>query len=267
MIHIAQGSVIDDELHGKQYRIRRRLGAGGFGTAYLAVELNKQGGERRHSETCLKFSTYGDEWHGEVYFLSLLKDAGHVVQMRSAFTTRVMVGGKARLLFCIEMEYVAAGSVNDMCNAGFDAWTEEQVRHRVRQLLKPLALLHEMQVSHRDVTPGNVFVGSRKVLKLGDFGITKPRLTQAGVRANTLAEYYAPNDLGAWWRPRDDVYQVGLLMCTLLTGRQIGGGIGLTKVNTFTERGPLREAIKAALRGRNKRVATAGDLGAMLERA
>ncbi|MGI9156819.1 MAG: protein kinase domain-containing protein [Marmoricola sp.] len=160
-----------------------------------------------------------------------------------------------------------AGSVRDMYEKKFPPWTEDQVRHRVRQLLKPLALLHDMGVSHRDVTPGNVFIGNNKVLKLGDFGITKAQLNVAGVKADAFAPYFAPPDLGTWWRPADDVYQVGLLMCTLLTGEEVGAGIGLVEVNTFTEHGRVREAIKAALRVKSKRPKTAAELSAMLGKA
>ncbi len=266
MIPIAQGVVIDDEIHGTHYRILERLGSGGFGTAYKAVELNAHGGVKRNSETCLKFSSHGDAWHAEVYFSGLLHDVGHVVRMHSAFTTTVLVRGRKRLLFCMQTGYVEDGSVDSICEKGFRPWTEEQVRHRVRQLLKPLALLHNMNVSHRDVTPGNVFLGKNKVLKLGDFGITRAALGKAGSKADAFAPYYAPPDLGTWWRPADDVYQVGLLMCTLLRGEQVGGGIGQVEARKLTARGPVQEAIKGALKVRAHRPTTAGDLAKLLDR-
>lgn len=268
MVEIARHTVIDDEVHGRQYRIVKRLGAGGFGTAYRAVELNRRGGVRQDSETCLKFSTFGDEWHAEVYFSGLLRDAGHVVRMEAAFTTHVFTRGRRRLLFCIQTELVELGSVSDLCDAGFEPWTEEQVRHRVRQLLKPLALLHDMGVSHRDVTPGNVFIGNNKVLKLGDFGITKAALGKMGPIADVFAPYYAPPDLGARWRTSDDVYQVGLLMCTLLSGQQVGGGLGQVEARGLTNnKGPVRSAINAALKVRAQRPKTATELGKLLDRS
>ncbi len=142
---IPDGSIVEDEVHGVSYRIKRGLGAGGFGVAYLAQELNESGGERRNGQTCLKFTVHSDEWHGEVYFLNLLKNVGHVVQMKSAFPARVRQGRSSRMVFVINMEYVEAGTVRDFLGAGDgQGWTEEQVVFRVRQLLKPLALLHDM---------------------------------------------------------------------------------------------------------------------------
>ena len=267
MRRLPLGTVVEDEVNGVAYRLTHHLGQGGFGTAYRAVELNDRGGERRDSDCCIKLSLHADAWHGEVYFAGLLKDVGHVVQMRSAFPTRVRLGRKTRLAFAIRMEYVEGGTVRDLSRKGDVPWTEAQVGHRVRQLLKPLALLHSMGVSHRDVTPPNVFVGSRKVLKLGDFGITKAQLHPSGVHADYLNEAFAPPDLGTWWRPADDVYQVGLLMATLLAGFEVYGGIGKVDVNRLTHRGPLRDAIKAAISVKSQRPQNATDMLDLLRRS
>ena len=229
--------------NGVNYRIKKYLGHGGFGTAYLAVELNRSGGEKQNSESCLKIALRADEWHGEVYFANLLRNVGHVVEMKSAFPTRIFDGRTTRIAFAINMEWVLAGTVRDACDKGEAQWTEAQVRKRVRLLLKPLALLHSMGVSHRDVTPPNVFVGDRKVLKLGDFGITKAQLHPSGVHADILNPDFAPRLLGRWWGPADDVYQVGLLMATLLAGEEVGTGVKKPEINRITK----RDAIKAAI--------------------
>lgn len=257
-------TLVQDEVHGVSYRIKHYLGQGGFGTAYRAVELNNNGGEKRNSDTCLKIAAGAEEWHGEVYFANLLKNVGHVVEMRSAFPTRVFDRGAMRLAFAINMEWVPAGTVRDACVTGDAPWTEEQVRKRVRLLMKPLTLLHSMGVSHRDITPPNVFVGNRKVLKLGDFGITKAQLHPSGVHADVLHPWFAPSDLGTWWRPADDVYQVGLLMATLLAGEEIRTGVKKPAVNQLAGAGPVRDAIKAAISVKSQRPQTAAELARML---
>lgn len=264
MRRLPAGTLIQDEVNGTQYRIKRYLGHGGFGTAYQAVELNNSGSERRHSDTCLKIALAADEWHGEVYFSNLLRNVGHVVEMKSAFPTRVFYGGRSRIAFAINMEWVTAGTVRDACDRGEAEWTEEQVCKRVRLLLQPLTLLHGMGVSHRDVTPPNVFIGNRKVLKLGDFGITKAQLHPSGVHADVLNPAFAPRDLGTWWRPADDVYQVGLLMATLLAGEEIVTGIKKPAINQIARRGKVREAIKAAISIKSQRPQDAAQLARML---
>lgn len=261
---LPRGTVISDDIHKVSYQLKSKLGQGGFGTAYRAVALGKNNVARKGSETCIKLSLNADAWHGEVYFARLLRGVGHVVDMHSAFPTTVPQSGRSRTAFAINMEFVPGGTVRDECERGDAAWTEEQVCRRVRLLLKPLELLHNMGASHRDVTPANVFVGNKKVLKLGDFGITKAQLTPSGVRADLAAWPFAPRDIGAWWRPADDVYQVGLLMATLVSGWVHYNDTKVTNINEITAPGQLRDAIKAAIRVKAKRPKTASELAALL---
>ncbi len=105
------------------------------------------------------------------------------------------------------------------------------------------------------------------MLKLGDFGITRARLHFSGVHADVLNQAFEPRGLGTWWSPADDVYQVGLLMASLLAGEEIYGGIRKPQVNQLTERGPLRDAIKAAIGIKSQRPSTAAELAGLLDAA
>lgn len=116
MRQLPRGTLIHDEVHGVTYRVEAMLGQGGFGTAYRAVELNRNGGEKRGSATCVKLSLHADEWHGEVYFANLLRDVGHVVEMKSAFPTKVLQNGRSKTAFAINMELVDGGTVRDECD-------------------------------------------------------------------------------------------------------------------------------------------------------
>jgi serine/threonine protein kinase len=263
MQRLPTGTIVHDEIRRKTFRLTRFLGAGGFGQAYQAVELNGDR-ERAGTDTCLKFTLHADEWHGEVYFGGLLSHDDHVVQMKAAFPTEVRQRGRRRTAFVIDMELVESGTVREHFEEGNAPWTERQVAFRARQLLKPLRLLHEMGVSHRDITPPNVFVGTRKMLKLGDFGITKAQLKPSGTYADVFNPDFAPRGLGTWWSPADDVYQVGLLMATLLAGEEVCGGVSFTVINQLTEKGPFRDVLKDCLRVKSKRPRTAGELHARL---
>lgn len=92
------------------------------------------------------------------------------------------------------------------------------------QLLDVLAAAHAKEIVHRDVKPGNVFVERSGRARLLDFGLarlgTSPRLTPTGDTLGT-AEFAAPEQArGASKRvdARADVYSVGALMFSLLTG-------------------------------------------------
>jgi hypothetical protein len=65
----------------------------------------------------------------------------------------------------------------------------------------------------------NVFIGNRKSLCLGDFGIAQHGLRGRGAPANVFAPRFVAKSLlrnRQEWLPSDDVYQLGLLGLSLL---------------------------------------------------
>lgn len=267
MRRLPVGTVIENQVSGTAYRIQAFLGQGGFGAAYGAFHIDEDGDEYG-DPVCLKFTDDASVWHGEAFFAGLLRDHTNVVRQRDAFPTMVVDGRGTRMVFAIEMDYMDTGTVSDACYDGRLPWPEDRVVRKVRGLLQPLSLLHNMGASHRDITPGNVYVANRAVLKLGDFGITKTGFRKLGVRADAMAPYYAPADIGAFWRPADDVDQVGLLMITLLAGEETGNSVRKVEVNPLTSRGyGLREAIKKAISVKSQRPQTAAQLVDLLPRS
>lgn len=263
---ILNGTVINSQVSGDSYRILDLLGAGGFGKAYKACLINRDGSDSPRS-VCLKITEHSRAWHGEAFYGDLLKSNSHVVRQLDSFPTMMPQGRVTRIVFVIVMEFIESGTVRDACDDGRLPWTEDQVARRIRGLLNPLALLHNMGTSHRDITPGNVFIANRAVLKLGDFGITSTGFTKLGVRANALTRVFAPRDLISFWRPADDVYQVGLLMLTLLSGSEIENSAKKADVTALTSsQFGLREAIKSAISIKSARPQTATDLLGALPR-
>lgn len=264
MRRLPVGTVVDNQISGTAYRIQAFLGEGGFGAAYVAYRIDDDGDEYGEP-VCLKLTTQAGVWHGEAFFAGLLRDNNNVVKQRDAFPTMIVDGRTSRMVFVIEMDYMDTGTVNDACHDGRLPWPEDRVVRKVRGLLQPLSLLHNMGASHRDITPGNVYVANRAVLKLGDFGITKAGFKTWGVPVDVATWCYAPRDIGAFWRPADDVYQVGLLMMTLLTGVPTDNAAGKVDVNRITSRGyGLREAIKRAISVKSQRPQTASELASIL---
>ena len=266
MRRLPRGCVIDNQVGGTTYRIRTFLGEGGFGAAYVAFHLDEDG-EEYGEPVCLKITTDADAWHGEAFFAGLLGNSRNVVRQYDAFPTMLVDGRGSRMVFVIEMEFLETGTVQDACWDGRLPWPEDRVARKVRGLLQPLSLLHNMGASHRDITPGNVYVANRAALKLGDFGIAKAGLTKSGVRADLANWRFAPSDIGAFWRPADDVYQVGLLALTLLAGEEVTNTVRKVDVNQLTSRHyGLRDTIKEAISVKSQRPQTASELMALLPR-
>lgn len=129
----------------------------------------------------------------------------------------------------IAMELVDGQSLTRWC--GTLTW--RGVRHVLLHVLEALAHAHAMGVLHRDVKPGNVLVTpDLGQIKLTDFGLARDlegmdpgRISIAGTPA-----FMAPEQIEARWRdfaPATDLYAVGCLTHTLVTGRGIFPGNGM----------------------------------------
>ena len=105
----------------------------------------------------------------------------------------------------------------------------EEVSKIADEMLQALAVAHAAGVVHRDLSPSNVFLhrapDGRLLTKVLDFGIAKYK-TGAGpntAKKTTMGSlpFVAPEQLGDSARagPRADLYAVGAIVFTALTGR------------------------------------------------
>src|SRR6201999_3393462 len=98
--------------------------------------------------------------------------------------------------------------------------------HIAAQTAAGLARAHELDVFHRDVKPGNVFLikrgGNADFVKLLDFGIARfereSRITDHGTLMGT-PEYLAPEQMQGQVGPLTDLYALGCVLFEMTTGR------------------------------------------------
>ena len=100
----------------------------------------------------------------------------------------------------------------------------------IEQMSRALAYAHKEKIVHSDFKPGNVFLTSKQVVKVVDFGIA--RAAQKSDPAPSDATVFDPGSLGALTPayascemlehgspdPRDDVYGLAVVAYELLTG-------------------------------------------------
>ena len=211
---------VGETLHsdaGTPYRVTALLGVGGFGETYVGHRLAAHG--RPDRAVAIKVCRDLDDWHGEAYFGRLLNGDPRVVELLDAFVTATGREQRQVRRHVLVFEHMREGTVWDAIEQSGLRWPEAKVRSEIRALLEVLRRMHGVWVIHRDIKPDNVYLRDGRLV-LGDFGITKLALDQKGSDASRFQPDFAPRDLASstLWGPAEDIFQVGLLAATLLSG-------------------------------------------------
>jgi len=199
------------------YRVVREIGRGGMGSVYLAARADEEFDQR----VAIKLVRRGmdtDEilrrFRAERQILAHL-DHPNIAKLFDGGTTQ-----DGRPYFV--MEYVEGQPVDEYCD-GRKLPTRERLE-LFRSVCSAVHFAHQNLVVHRDLKPGNILVTADGVPKLLDFGIAKlldpdqEAFTRADVRPMT-PEYASPEQVrGEAITTASDVYSLGVLLYTLLTG-------------------------------------------------
>lgn len=203
-----------------QYRLERRLGAGGFGEVFLArhAMLRRPCALKRlRPDRCSEAEQ--ERFEAEVQATARLRHP-NTVQVYD-------YGRDADGTFYYAMEYIRGRSLNQLVS-NWGALPPARVIYLLRQVCDSLAEAHEAGLVHRDVKPGNLLVMARAGigdwLKVVDFGLVRnlklpPSVGDADATVGT-AEFLAPeaiNTPGAV-DGRTDLYALGVTAYYMLTG-------------------------------------------------
>jgi serine/threonine protein kinase/Tol biopolymer transport system component len=197
------------------YRILERLGGGGMGVVYRALDL------KLDRPVALKFLS-AQRGAAEEHKRRFLREAraASVLDHPNICTVYEIDETPDGALF-IAMALCEGETLRDRIARGPLPIAEAVAI--AGQVAAGLARAHARGIVHRDVKPANVMVTPGGVVKLVDFGIAKladqSRLTRAGSAVGT-AGYMSPEQLhGEPADPRSDVWSLGVVIYEMVTGR------------------------------------------------
>jgi serine/threonine-protein kinase len=239
LYNVYRSEVLFDEVREArklgQYRLGRRLGAGGMGEVYLAEHLLLR---RPCAIKLIRADRSGDP--------ASLQRFGREVQATATLThfntVQIFDYGHTRDgTFYYVMEYLEGLTAEELVQR-HGPIPPGRVVHFLRQVCSALHEAHAIGLVHRDIKPSNIMIcrrgGLSDVVKLLDFGLVQPervredaeRITQEGTVAGTPS-YMSPEQAGAGadLDGRSDIYSLGCVAYFLLTGRP-----------PFTDRSPMR---------------------------
>src|SRR5262249_13049475 len=125
----------------------------------------------------------------------------------------------------VVMAHVEGGSLAELLATPGQKLDCDAAAELARQVASGLAALHENNVIHRDLKPGNILIDCEGRAVLTDFGLARPdndseHLTDEGEIMGTVS-YMAPeqavdaDNVGA----AADIYSLGVVLYRMLTGR------------------------------------------------
>ena len=197
------------------YRVTSRLGEGGMGTVYRAVDsmLDRDVALKVLRPELARQAALVERFRAEAVALARLRHE-HIAALYG-------LDRQGDELVMV-MEYVSGETLESrLARDGTMPWQEAVPV--VRAVLAALGHAHVRGVVHRDIKPANVMIDAEGVVKVMDFGIARligeNRQTRAGVAVGTPS-YMAPEQLrGEDVDGRTDLYAAGALLFELLTGR------------------------------------------------
>jgi serine/threonine-protein kinase len=195
-----------------KYRILGRLGRGGMGIVYKALD------ETLDREVAIKVL------NSDVTDAELLKrfraEAVSLARLNHPNIATIYELHRHQDELLMVMEFVRGESLQSLSErtGPFDP---AQAAYICVQILEALAHAHRAGIVHRDLKPANVMVTETGAVKIMDFGIARvlggEHLTHAGFMMGTPA-YMAPEQvLGQEVDGRADLYSVGVIFYRLLS--------------------------------------------------
>lgn len=207
-----------------QYRLTRRIGAGGMGEVFLAEH-------RLLKRPCVVKLIRPDKAGNPNVLARFQREVRATAKLTHWNTIEIFdYGSTEDGTFYYVMEYLPGMSLAELVER-FGPLPPERVIYLLRQACDALAEAHAAGLIHRDIKPGNVFAAERggvhDVVKLLDFGLVKPLVDEESIHLTAEGSitgsplFMSPEQAVGDSTPdaRSDIYSLGAVGYYLLTGR------------------------------------------------
>jgi TPR repeat protein len=203
-----------------RYVLRRRLGRGGMGIVWQALD------EKLEREIALKFLPDLITLDLEA-IADMKRETRRSLELTHSHIVRIYDFIQDERWAAISMEYVKGDSLANLKAGQPEGHFEvEQLRSWVVQLSDALEYAHtRAKVIHRDLKPANLMIDSGGELKVADFGISSTvndsvsRVSMRGRTSGTLAFMSPQQAQGRPSKVTDDVYSLGATLYDLLSSK------------------------------------------------
>jgi hypothetical protein len=199
---------------GDRYQLRQRLGAGGMGEVWLAVDevLKRSVAVKAMLPGVADDPDFGRRFAAE---------ATAMARINHPAVASIHDYGHSLGVAYLVMEYVDGESLAQLL-ARDGRMSPDRTMRLIAQAAEGLQAVHDQGLVHRDIKPANLLVRRDGSVVITDFGIARhedaSRLTASGAVLGTPT-YLSPEQVrGEPAGPRSDIYSLGLVAYECLAG-------------------------------------------------
>jgi serine/threonine-protein kinase len=197
------------------YRIVEKIGAGGMGVVYKAIDM--------HLDRVVAVKALSPEFSGNPTLLERFRgEARAQAQLNHPNLATLYAFLVQDDVAYMVMEFVDGETFHAMLARRGPIPAEEAVP-LFRQALAGIGQAHRLGIVHRDIKPSNIMLNREGIVKVMDFGLAKVTgnhgVTRTGVRLGT-AYYMSPEQIlvkGVDFR--SDIYSLGATLYEILAGQ------------------------------------------------
>ena len=253
-------------LKNNRYLIQEKIGQGGFGITYKALDVNLErfvAVKEFFSPTLMHREASGNEvtvfpsarasyelqmekFKREARIMSMFKSTTNCIKTYDTFEEN----GTAYIV----MEYIDYMTLKDYMKSREELLPLIEIKEIIMQVLAGIEQIHQRGVYHLDIAPDNIFIGRPEgVLKviISDFGAARLcddvwNITDSDIVVKQgytpLEQYSKKGKVGPW----SDVYAAGANLYQMLTGQKPLGAIDRVEKDSLKKPSQIRK-MPAAL--------------------
>jgi len=196
------------------YEVRRLLGKGGMGAVYLAAD--------RSLDRMVAIKMLPPHLSEEPEIVARFqREARAIAKLRHPNLMHIYTVGEHEGRPYFAMEYVKGSTLSSII-AKAGRIQPRQAAHVAAEIMSALDKVHQADIIHRDVKPGNIIIDEDGRAVLMDFGLARQAEDAPLTADHTVLgtpNYMSPEQAeGKPLDERTDVYSLGIVLYEMLTG-------------------------------------------------